>query len=219
MALEQHTLDRLLKLRPSRLLCLGYPDLLITDGPKIEADDVAKWHGWTAGVGDTDKVLRDAGINPVYIDVQALRGRERVVDLNDPLPIDMIGQFDCVLDPGTIEHCFNIGQAFQNVLSALRLGGYAIHTNPMTMVNHGFWNLSPTAYVDWYEANGGEIREIAVVSGNLGQRVVTDIGVHALNRVQLPPECSSLVIAQRVKGVKADWPIQTKYRRVYAQAG
>lgn len=219
MALEQHTLDRILALRPSKLLSLGYPDLLIKDGPKVEgADDIAHWHNWKGQVSDTDQVFKEAGIEATYLDLASLRGKEIIADLNDPLPIQMIGQFDAVLDPGTIEHCFNIGQAFQNISSALKIGGYVFHTNPVTMVNHGFWNISPTAYVDWYEANGFEVRELALVQGPLEARRVTDIGIAAFQRMPVSPEASSLVVAQKMRGVRATWPTQTKYRGLYAQA-
>jgi hypothetical protein len=31
-----------------------------------------------------------------------------------------------------------------------------MHVNPCTMVNHGFYNLNPTAYKDFYKQNGAK---------------------------------------------------------------
>ncbi len=45
------------------------------------------------------------------VDLVASRGGERILDLNGPLEADLVGGFDVVLDAGTMEHCFNVGQA------------------------------------------------------------------------------------------------------------
>jgi hypothetical protein len=71
------------------------------------------------------------------------------VDLN--YPEDWPEKYDVVIDGGTAEHCFNVGQVFANILSAVRPdGGIVVHVNPLNMMNHGFWNISPTAYADFY---------------------------------------------------------------------
>ncbi|MFM9884845.1 MAG: hypothetical protein ACKVQT_17615 [Burkholderiales bacterium] len=78
-----------------------------------------------------------------------------IVDLNRPLPPALRGRFDLVYDGGTIEHCFNAPQAMMNVVSALAPGGRVIHHVPMNnWVDHGFYQLSPTVFFDFYDANG-----------------------------------------------------------------
>jgi hypothetical protein len=54
---------------------------------------------------DSDHFFSLIGVNCEYIDIVKSRVIERVVDLNDPLPEDLVEQFGFFLDPGTIEHC------------------------------------------------------------------------------------------------------------------
>lgn len=215
MALEQHTLDFILRLKPKKLLCLGYPDILTKSNKKIEgSESIAQWHGWSGAIGNTDEIFADAGIEPTYIDVAKIRGPEEIVDLNQPIPPEYINKFDAVLDPGTIEHCFNIGQAFKNIILALKIGGHAVHTNPMLMVNHGFWNVCPTAYFDFYRENGCELKHISVIYGSVDDRRVVDIAKHIVSRVELPLESSNLVIAKKISEKEIVWPTQYKYQRL-----
>jgi len=75
-------------------------------------------------------------------------------DLNKPLPEELWGQYDVVLDSGTMEHCFNVKEVLFNSVRLLKEGGYIIHLNPVSgMVNHGFYQFSPTLYFDFYAVN------------------------------------------------------------------
>jgi hypothetical protein len=60
-----------------------------------------------------------------------------------------------VLDCGTTEHCFNVGQAIINAAHAVKPGGAIFHCFPMCVMNHGFWNASPTAFKDFYFRTAG----------------------------------------------------------------
>ena len=73
------------------------------------------------------------------------------MDLNLPAPENMCGRFDIIIDPGTLEHCFNIAQAFDNIDRMLRVGGVVYHQNAIAFPNHGLWSISPTAYFDFYQ--------------------------------------------------------------------
>ena len=77
-------------------------------------------------------------IDRTAIDIHASRGGERIVDLNGASPADLIGAFDFVLDPGALEHRFNIGAAIANVARAVAVGGYVCRFSPMSMFNHSF---------------------------------------------------------------------------------
>lgn len=213
MALEQAVWEVLKDRRPATLLCLGYPDLLITDRldcPVVEDRGIAAWHHWDGPIYETTAALERLGISPVYIDVHPSRGAERVVDLNYPLPADLCGAFDAVLDPGTLEHCFNIGQAFRNVVQALKPGGFAVHTNPLSQANHGFWSINPTAYHDFYGALGFRV-ETVILGGPVARRERFS-GV-TTERFHAGPELVNLCVATAPGEVTvAGWPTQTKYR-------
>ena len=83
-------------------------------------------------------------------------GATHVVDFNnDNLPRSLVGQFDVVLDSGTIEHVFHVPNALKNTLSLAKEGGRVIFLSPSSNhVDHGFYMYSPTLFVDYLLANG-----------------------------------------------------------------
>ena len=212
-----------------RALLLAYPDILVPRaalarivGEEIvaslpqRADGAAIWeyHG-LARVGDplfeSLAFFRALGTEPEVIDVARVRGMERLVDLNHPLPQDLARRFDLVVDTGTCEHCFNVGQAFMNACEALAQGGLLMHAAPMTRVNHGFWNFSPTVYPDFMEANGFELQLLTSVSGDLASGMRT-FPVDPVARFDPPPASALYVIAERREVRSLRWPVQRKYR-------
>src|SRR5262249_55733789 len=108
----------------------------------------------------------------------------------------------------------NIGQAFENIIACLKPKGAVIHANPVSMINHGFWNISPTAYYDWYESRGFDQIAIRFYWGETNKRKV-----HALNdpikRYKIPSETICFVTASRSHAsaaIEERWPTQTKYK-------
>ncbi len=160
-----------------RILTLGYPDILFTKAQlqsMLEEDSlrnavfhqnnegVWRWHGFHKHqhepMVDVISLFHCLGATHVeVIDIVASRHVERIVDLNTPLPSDLIGQFDIAIDHGTTEHCFNFGQAIKNLAESVCLGGYIFTTGPMNIYNHGFFSFNPTLYIDFYGQNGFEI--------------------------------------------------------------
>lgn len=126
MGLTRITTGEVAKHLPARILSLGWPDNL---------------HGHVDLTGST----LDA------VDLVAHHGSERIADLSTP---QSLGEYDLVLDCGTLEHCSNIAQAFINAASAVRVGGHIIHELPINMVNHGYWNVCPVWFQDFYGGNG-----------------------------------------------------------------
>ena len=136
------------------------------------------------------------------IDIVASRGCERIFDLN--YPQDM-GLHDLVLDCGTVEHCFNIGQAIINAANAVEEGGVIFHTPPISMINHGFYNLSPTVLYDFYTQNGWGIEFMAGVQGK------TLFPLDPIGRQSVPSECSMYMVARRTNMNPMVFPTQSKY--------
>ena len=67
------------------------------------------------------------------------------LNLNDPIEIDRT--YDVVVDFGTSEHLFNIGQSFQNAYNLLRPGGLVLYHLPvMGQIHHGFYNIHLVLY-------------------------------------------------------------------------
>lgn len=201
-------------LRDARVLSLGYPDLALPAeelesvlGVRVrELHPVTHWP-------ETVHVFEQLGCSLDTVDLAALRGPERIVDLN--LPAEL-GQYDLVLDAGTLEHCFNIGQAFANALAAVRPGGRIFHTPPLSMVNHGFFNLCPTLFFDLYTQNGWEIEHLQALR-DLGRG--EPLPVEHVKRCKAPPEAVLHVLARRTSDAPLTFPRQSKYMAMMAAAG
>ena len=212
-------------------LLLAYPDLLVPRaalaqilGESVVAgapqrDDAAsiwEYHG-LGGVAepmfDSVQVFSRMGVDAEVIDAAKLRGMERVVDLNFPLPADLKERFDLVVDTGTCEHCFNVAQAFVNACEALAPGGLLVHAAPLTRINHGFWSFNPTIYPDFFEDNGFELQMLTGVTGNIRQGF-RPFDIEPFGRFDAPAGAALYVIAQRREVRALRWPVQRKYRHM-----
>lgn len=89
----------------------------------------------------------------------AYEGASVAFDLNEPGLADVVGQHDLVYDGGMIEHIFHVPNMFRNIFESLAVGGFVFHNTPTNnMVDHGFYQFSPTFFHDYYAANGyGEV--------------------------------------------------------------
>lgn len=77
------------------------------------------------------------------------------LDLNLPVPEDLHGCYDVVLDSGTIEHIFDLRSVLRNIHHLLKTGGRAIFmTVPVSnYVDHGYHMVSPQMLYDYYSIN------------------------------------------------------------------
>lgn len=149
----------------------------------------------------------------VTLDVSEWEGCDVVADLNWPLPEELCRVADLVLDPGTLEHVFDIAQALANVHKLLRLGGVAYHHSPVSMVDHGFYNLCPAFFHDAYEHN--DYRPVRCWVHNVGVAGLADVHewrydpqrTHTLGRGRHVME----VIARKCSDVLFRYPQQRRY--------
>jgi SAM-dependent methyltransferase len=115
---------------------------------------------------DFRRIVRMLGLGETHIlDVSPYQDADIIADLNEPMPPELLGRFGLILDGGTMEHVFDIRQGMKNTADMLRPGGRALHITPVNnYVNHGFVQVSPTLYHDYYVANGFEdVRGIMIV--------------------------------------------------------
>lgn len=156
-------------------------------------------------VRDAREVLGTAGYSLDVVDIHVDRGCERVVDLNYPADL---GEYDAVLDHGTIEHCFNVGTAALNLAGAVAEGGIIIHSLPMNGYNHGFYSFSPTWFHDLYSpASGFDLVYLQAHSGN-GETpdIPPRVGFHSL-----PDNTEVTAVARRLSVKPLAFPIQGTY--------
>lgn len=116
-----------------------------------------------------DKSLQNSGLKTAkdfyqlqgFTQYLALDVNERmdavVCDLNEPIDLNVLGQFDLVTDNGTGEHLFDQAQVWWNHHSLVRRGGVLLKIMPFTpWFNHGFYNFNPIIYRDVAAANNYE---------------------------------------------------------------
>jgi hypothetical protein len=226
------TLSRLAaqKPGPKRLLCLGYPDMLVTETQlakvcgaeaaarlafREDSESILRWHHLDremSRVAETESVFRALGLESEFVDIVASRGKEIVLDLNDPAPADLAGRYDLVYDGGTMEHCFNVGQVMRNILAFAKVGGYILHVNPFNYYNHGFFNFNPTFYHDWYSQTGNAV--VTPCYAMYGAVLEPQLAQLEAERPfqQAPARAVVLVAAQKLSDAPPRWPVQAKYR-------
>jgi hypothetical protein len=210
------------------VLALGYPDILaspsylaelfddsnLLDLPiRPDSAEIIRWH---SGERITDKIVdsiaffKALNFELEIADIAIIRGDERVMDLNHPSPDEYIERYYLLLDGGTLEHCFNIAQAAKNLAEMTITGGFVISVNPMSMFNHGFYNLNPTWYHDFYENNGFNIQSLSMTTHS---DPITQYSIPPFQRFENTPDNSMLLmLAKKNKSIPINWPVQFKYR-------
>lgn len=208
---------------------MGYPDIVyppekleaLLDGRKglkyrEDSDAICRRHGASLHeVPDSESFFELFGLSLDVYDIVQERGDEILCDLNYPLPQRVCQQYEHVLDVGTAEHCFNVAQALVNMACLVKVGGHVFHENPFNWGNHGFYNLNPTLFHDFYTDNGFEIVECKLLerSGEMYEAPRT-------KRFQFfGKEANIFTIAKRLEVREISMPTQTKYRKAPLDRG
>ena len=92
--------------------------------------------------------LRLLGATEVLaLDASPYEGAEVIHDLNHPVPPALVGQFDLLVDGGTLEHVFHFPNAIANCMRMLRTGGRLMLFTPgNNYLGHGFYQFSPELF-------------------------------------------------------------------------
>lgn len=194
-----------------RALSAGYPDLLVrwedipgheqmNATPRPDTKELQEHHSWPWPMYDTSHILQWLGLELNVIDISVQEGSEKVIDLNFPQDL---GEFDLVIDPGTTEHCFNIAQAAVNLAASVKVGGFISQAIPMAMFNHGYYNLNPKWFLDFYGCNGFEVQRLVIRDKN---RLAEPLERKA-RYMGIPDNAVLICLAKRVKRVAFSWPI------------
>jgi SAM-dependent methyltransferase len=89
------------------------------------------------------------------LDGSNYEGADYIFDLNQSeVPKELCGQFDFIIDGGTLEHVFHVPNVLKNIYFMLRIGGRIIHLSPSTNhIDHGFYMFSPILFWEFYKTN------------------------------------------------------------------
>ena len=218
MGIPRYALERIAPyLKGARVLSLSYPDLVVhpKDIEVIFGFTPTKftahnnWHGCNHPLPETKEVMGRVCASFDCVDVVKHRGVERIVDLNETCDL---GSYDLVLDPGTTEHCFNIGTAMMSAANAVAVGGRIMHLVPVSMINHGFWNVCPTTMHDFYTQNGWEIEALEIYARDkAGDKFIGNLRDNPTGRYSVWKEAGMMCLARRMSEARMKPPIQSKY--------
>jgi SAM-dependent methyltransferase len=99
------------------------------------------------------------------MDASSYESATVIHDLNTPIPETLKGQYDTVVDAGTLEHVFNFPTAIKNCMEMVKPGGHFIGiTCSNNFPGHGFYQFSPELYYRIFsEENGFETKKLFLV--------------------------------------------------------
>ena len=205
-----------------KVLFLGYPDFLVDEPHLVSifgqefvntipeepmSDAVRAWHNSTLPkIFDPIWILKHFNFDVVIFDIISHRGIETLIDLNEPISEVHIKQFDLIIDTGTLEHCFNVGQAFKNICSTVKKGGVFMTAAPVNNLNHGYWNFGTIVHTDGFQQNGFEILKITYTNGKNNI-----IDPELMIWKHMPTKTAMSTIAKRTIVKDWAWPTQGKY--------
>jgi len=215
--------------RTNKVLCLSYPDIIASEETLVKifgkkAKDLEKrkdsfeilnWHKAhhiTSEVVDTKALFAALGYEMHALDISEGRGGEIIHDLSEPLPISLQMRetydlvFDCISN-----QCFNVAQAWATMVSCCRVYGYILSVTPVTMINQGFWNVSPQAYAAFAEAHGLDLHYEAHLGVNEDKGVVV-LDTERRQR-NIPDNVMNVALMHKPRQTTNIWPIMSKFKR------
>lgn len=167
------------------------------------------------------------------LDMSDYEGADILHDLNTPVPTSWHGQYDVVIDGGSLEHIFNVPCAIANLGNLLKVGGTVFITTPANnQMGHGFYQFSPELMFRVFSAaNGFSLRNVWLVEGRYPdvqltknhdvyevvdpQKVQTRVGLVSKRPVTMMIEATKL----RDTEMFTHPPIQSDYATVWDSAG
>ena len=225
-------LGRIIETLESRgaVYCIGYPKMHLDAALIARLSDFGYLGAPTEdGPPDDARVIFSRFGFPRFkcIDISDYEGAELVMNFaQDDVPLEARGKADLLIDPGTFEHFDNIPQAMKNAHDLLADNGVIFHINPGNgWYDHGFWQVSPTFYHDYYRTNGYSV-VVAAVHVDLGIRGQELVQYrHDIYRtsgrpwiMRNMPSVKTIFAARKLPGATANVPtVQTYYRDMSGQ--
>ncbi len=99
-------------------------------------------------------------------DLSDYEGATHIFDFNQKMTATK--KYDSVIELGTIEHVFDVAQAFRNISELCKVGGRVVHVSPANNAcGDGFWQISPEVCFSLYsEKNGWHDTEVFIADLN-----------------------------------------------------
>jgi len=141
----------------ARSLMLGHQGLGLSDGAYRAFHHACGSQPSEPRPAYADDLFTALGAERVDVmDFSNYEGANLLHDLNQPIPAALHGQFDVVVDGGTLEHVFNVPVALRNIMELLRPGGrFLSATIPNNWCGHGFYQFSPELFFRVFSPENG----------------------------------------------------------------
>ena len=168
----------------------------------------------------SDELYTHFGAKSIRVmDGSDYEGADLVHNLNQPLPPALAGQFDCLIDGGTLEHVFNVPEAIASYMKLVKVGGHVMLLDmPATNAcGHGFYQFSPAFFWQVFaQVYGFEVVEmLAVEAVEFAPfwRVGNPAGLKRRVELMHDKPCHLYVLARKVADFQgfATMPIQEDY--------
>lgn len=195
------------------------------DFPVHEVFDIA---GETCDPNDSfavAKLIYKAMFSPralIAIDLDPARPDAMKWDLNIPAKPEQFGHHDVVINHGTCEHIFQISSVFETMHNSCYVGGLLIHECPFTgWLDHGFYCLQPTLFLDVAHANNYKLEFIGVEHMASRTWFEVESREHLLElkrRDQLPDNAMLFVVMRKQLAQEFKIPQQGVYSVAVSQA-
>ncbi|MEP7356424.1 MAG: hypothetical protein ABI847_04245 [Anaerolineales bacterium] len=182
-----------------------------------------------------DDYLRDfLGVAVLSIvDYSAYQAADIIHDFNQPIPENLWGRFDAVIEGGSLEHIFNFPVAISNLMRLVKVGGSLFITTPANnLCGHGFYQFSPELMFRIFAPeNGFELRRVVLfeamfpgvelTSNRRAFEVADPAAVHARVGLVSSKPVTMMVEARKVEDrpLFTRAPLQSDYVSLWKPAG
>ena len=124
----------------------------------------------SGGLDDESFFSLFGNINYRTLDVSNYENASIIHNLNFPIPKELEGQFDFIIDGGTFDHLFDIKTCFENVTKLLKPGGRILQWNAASnFANAAYISFSADFFYDYYALNSfADCRTFFAISHSMG---------------------------------------------------
>jgi hypothetical protein len=218
-----------------RTVQIGRQGLFVVDHERPWADLALREQGIgesLAAIAGSDHyadehLLPRFGADPIdAADASDYEGATIIHDFNSPIGQEHHGQYDTLIDFGSLEHIFNVPVALANMMKMLKIGGRLVSIAPSNnWLGHGFYQIGPELPFRVYQPeNGFELLSVKLFGVQDVPMELTDKGAAGVrNEFGYTRQATDLVtIARKTAEVEPfrRWPQQGDYAHIWdASAG
>jgi len=153
------------------------------------------------------------------MDVTDYEGCDIVHNLNHPIPAELVGAYDFIIDGGTFDHLVDLRMCFENVIKMLKPGGRIFQWNAAScFTGAAYISFGPDLFYDYYVANRfADCKVYIAEADDISQPYDWDLYYFqnplSYAHFQSPKLQMVLVIAEKGEDSTCDvFPVQAQYR-------